>query len=202
MKLFVSPTSPYVRKVLIAAIELGLADKLQLVTVNTVPTKQDPVIAAVNPLGKIPALQTDDGAVLYDSRVIVEYLNTVGKGTLLPTGGNAHWRALRLQALSDGLMDAAVATRYETALRPAPLQWQQWVDAQTGKIIAALDALQREALYESGITIAEIAAYSALDYLDFRFDHLDWRSGRTALADFFEAFSKRKSVQSLPTRGA
>ncbi|WCL53704.1 glutathione S-transferase [Gimibacter soli] len=202
MKLFVSPTSPYVRKVLIAAIELGLADKLQLVTVNTLPTKQDPVIIAINPLGKIPALQIDDGTVLYDSRVILEYLNTVGKGTLIPTGGNAHWRALRLQALSDGLLDAAVAARYETALRPAPLQWQQWVDAQTGKIVAALDALQREALYESGITVAEISAYAALDYLDFRFDHLDWRSGRTALADFFEAFSKRKSVQSLPTRAA
>jgi len=200
MKLFVSPPSPYVRKVLIALIELGLADKVKLETVTTLPTKPDPALKAVNPLVKIPTLVLDDGSALYDSRVILDYFNDYGKGTLIPAGGTARWRALRLQALADGLLDAALAARYETFLRPKDKQWTDWVDAQMSKINQALDALQAEALYESGITVAEIGAFCALDYLDFRFPDLDWRAGRTALADFFETFGKRDSVRSLPTR--
>jgi glutathione S-transferase len=123
MKLFYSPTSPYARKVLLAAHQLGLIDRIELIGSALSPIACDPQVAERNPLGKIPALVTDDGQALYDSRVIVEYLESLSEGTLLPAAPDpARWTALRHQALADGLQDAALLARYETFLRPEPLR--------------------------------------------------------------------------------
>ena len=118
MKILYSPASPFVRKCLVAAHELGLDDRIERVPVTAHPVNRDPSIVALNPLGKVPTLLTDDGAVLYDSRVICEYLNAQGDGHLIPSRAPERWQVLTAQSLADGIMDAAVLTRYETAVRP------------------------------------------------------------------------------------
>ena len=124
MKLFFSPTSPYVRKCLIAAHELGLVDRIQLLPSSAHPVQRDARIIASNPLGKVPTLITDQGQALYDSRVICEYLDQLaGGGKLFPAAGPARWSALTLQALGDGILDGALLARYEDAARPEPLRW-------------------------------------------------------------------------------
>jgi len=114
MKLFYSQTSPFVRKCLVTAHELGLAPRLELKPAAAHPVNRDRSVVERNPLGKIPTLVTDAGAVFFDSRVICEYLNGLGDGHLLPTVGEARFAILTDQALADGLMDAAVLARYES----------------------------------------------------------------------------------------
>jgi glutathione S-transferase len=196
MKLFYSPTSPYARKVLLAAHQLGLIDRIELIGSALSPIVGDPQVAERNPLGKIPALVTDDGEALYDSRVIVEYLESLGEGALAPAASDpARWTALRHQALADGVQDAALLARYETFLRPEPLRWDDWVAGQMLKIDRALDVLEAEAAaLEAGAPLGQIAAASALGYLDFRFAHHDWRAGRPALAAFYARYAARPDM--------
>src|SRR5215217_9675431 len=126
MQIYFSPFSPYVRKCLVTAHELGLNERVQLLPSNAHPVTRDQDIIAMNPLGKVPTFVTDDGVVLYDSRVICEYLNDLGNGTLLPRGGAERWDALTLQALGDGILDGALIARYEDAARPEALRWPEW----------------------------------------------------------------------------
>src|SRR6185369_16272202 len=124
MILYHTPTSPFVRKVMIAAHELGLADRIETRFLRPVPTKADATLSCANPLNKIPALILDDGSALYDSPVIVEYLDSLhGAPRLVPASGPARWRVLRQQALCDGILDAAILVFYERATRPAELHW-------------------------------------------------------------------------------
>ena len=119
MKLYHSTTSPYVRKVMVVAIELGLADRIELVPAKVSPVVRTAPVIADNPLGKLPTLVADDGMVIFDSRVIVEHLDALaGGGRLIPASGAARWRALTDQALADGILDAALLERYEVSLRP------------------------------------------------------------------------------------
>src|SRR5580698_1369002 len=106
MKLYYSPTSPYVCKCLVAAGELGLREKIEFLAAAAHPVDRDRALVAQNPLGKVPTLVTDDGEILYDSRVICDYLNSVGDGRLVPTQGNVRWSVYRDQALADGMMEA------------------------------------------------------------------------------------------------
>lgn len=198
MKLRYSPTSPYVRKVMIVALETGLAERIERIPTAVAPTKLNEEVARENPLVKVPALTTDDGLVLYDSPVICEYLDTLHSGPkLFPGSGQERWLALRQQALGDGILDAAILTRYET-VRPKDYQWQDWIDAQMRKVRGALAALEIEV--EAGelggaLTIGQITVACALGYLDFRFASEDWRGRHRRLAVWFENFSQRKSIQ-------
>ncbi|WP_305806830.1 glutathione S-transferase N-terminal domain-containing protein, partial [Stenotrophomonas sp. YIM B06876] len=147
-----SALSPFARKIRMLALEVGLADRLEEVHVTVTPQTVNPQVGALNPLGKIPVLVRDDGEPLYDSPVIAEYLDSLHCGSpLIPVRGESRWRALRHQALADGLMDAAVLLRYETALRPQALRWDDWANGQQAKIEAALDelAVEVDALAES-----------------------------------------------------
>ena len=158
-------------------------------------TSRTPGLAAVNPVKKIPTLVTDDGAVLYDSGVITDYLNDLGGHKVMPAGGAARWTAKRREALADGLKDAAVLCRYETFVRPADKQWDGWLAAQMGKVDAALDAMNAEVADLGDPAAAEtnlgaIAFGCALGYLDFRFADKDWRSGRPALAGWYETYAE------------
>ncbi|MCX7683770.1 MAG: glutathione S-transferase [Acetobacteraceae bacterium] len=198
MKLFHSPASPFVRKVLVAAHERGIAEGIELVPTGVTPVRRDEAIAARNPLGKIPTLVLEDGTAVFDSRVIVEYLDGLPGGPrLIPEGGAARLKTLTLQALADGLCDAAVALRYETALRPEALRWPEWAASQTTKVVAALDALERDWVphLSSVLDIGAIAAACALGYLDYRFAALGWREGRPRLAAWHEGFAARPSMQ-------
>lgn len=197
MKLRFSPTSPYVRKVAVTAIETGLDDRIERVETNVWDPATD--IFEANPLGKVPALVTDDGAVLCDSPLICEYLDSLSDGDkLIPATGPERWRALELQALADGIMDAAVARTIETRMRPEALRWDGWLERQRDKIAKAADLLERDAAagrLDGQVTLGSIALGCALAYVDFRFAEDGWRNGRPKLAAWFETFSQRPSMQ-------
>jgi glutathione S-transferase len=198
MKLRYSPTSPYVRKVMVVALETGLAERIERIPTTVAPTKLNDEVARENPLVKVPALTTDDGLVLYDSPVICEYLDTLHDGPkLFPASGKARWLALRQQALGDGILDAAILGRYEI-LRPKEYQWQDWLDAQMRKVRGALAALEMEA--EAGdlggpLTIGHITIACALGYLDFRYQSEAWRTKHRRLAVWADDVAQRKSIQ-------
>jgi len=195
MKLRYSPTSPYVRKVSVTAIELGLAERIERVPTDT--QDRNSGIAEHNPLGKVPALILDDGGLLYDSPVICEYLDSLHDGPrLFPAEGPERWTALRRQALGDGILDAAILRMIETRRRPEDLRWQRWIAHQTAKITRALDQFEADAAdLEGPPTIGQITAGCALGYLNFRFPELDWRTGRTKLAAWYENFAQRPSMR-------
>lgn len=192
MKLFVSPMSPYVRKVRAVAIETGLADRIEIVLCRVRDTKSG--LREVNPLGRVPALVRGNGIALYDSPVICDYLDSLHDGPkLFPPSGEVRWLALRHQALGDGIMDAAVPTRDEL-LRPEAQRSQVWLEVYQGMITRALNSLEREVNTFSGVTIGTIAIACALGYLDFRFPEDRWREGRSGLANWFFKFSQRPSL--------
>ena len=192
-----SPTSPYVRKVRAAAIEVGLHDRLNLV--STDPWSADTDLPTDNPLGKVPALTTEDGTVLYDSPVICEYLDSLHDGPkLFPASGSARWQVLQTLALGDGMTDAAVARRLED-MRPAERQHAPWRDRQRTVISRAVDALEQTVAALSAptgpVTIADLSVACALGYLDFRFADDAWRNGRPKLAAWFDAMANRPSIR-------
>jgi len=199
MKLFHSGASPYVRKVMIVAHETGLVDRIERVPASVGPTTVNPEVAAENPLVKVPTLVLADGTSLFDSRVIVEYLDTLHPGRrLFPAEGPARWTALRRQAIADGLLDAALLIRYENNLRPEPQRWKDWTQGQFRKLRQALATLAEEGL-GTDLTIGEITAGCALGYLDFRFPDEDWRQAHPALGIWFAKISERPSfVATLP----
>ncbi|HSS64034.1 MAG TPA: glutathione S-transferase N-terminal domain-containing protein [Gammaproteobacteria bacterium] len=195
MQLRYSPTSPYVRKVMVTALETGLDKKLEKIPTN--PWDPETDLPEDNPIGKVPALRIDGGDVLFDSPVICEYLDGQhGGAKLFPASGDARWSVLRLQALADGILDAAVLCVLE-GKRPKELQSKDWVARQKKAIERSLDALEQSisGLDVGQLTIAQIAAGCALGYLDFRKPVDDWRKGRPKLEKWYEEFSKRPSMQ-------
>jgi glutathione S-transferase len=195
MKIYYSPASPFARKCLVAAHELGLRDKIELLPASPHPVNRDRALVALNPLGKVPTLVADDGTVLYDSRVICEYLNAMGDGHLLPRDGAVRWRALVDQALADGIMDAAVLARYENASRPEALRWSDWTAGQLDKVGCGLDEVERRvAAFGDRLDLGVIALGAALGYLDYRFASIGWRNTRHATAAWFERFGARPSM--------
>ena len=196
MKLYYSATSPFVRKCLVCAHELGLRESIELLPAAPHPVNRDRTLVACNPLGKAPALVTPEGSVLYDSRVICEFLNAQGDGHLLPSNGTARWAALVDQSLADGLMDAAVLTRYETAVRPESLRWTEWVCGQLENVSCALDEFERSAgRLHARVDLGSIALGCALGYLDFRYEPLEWRRQHPQLARWYDVFGERDSMK-------
>jgi len=187
MKLHYSPASPFARKCLAVAIARGLEGRIELVGSNPHVSPTD--LLRDNPLSKIPALVTDDGIAIYDSPVICEYLNTLGEAaTLIPTSGTKSWiRVQVMQALADGIMDAAVARRMRFG-KPVDETRAAFLDRQISAIdrgLAALEAAPPEGLADIGA----IAAGCALGYLDFRFAAEPWREAHPRLAAWFAAAS-------------
>jgi glutathione S-transferase len=179
-----SAASPYARKIRIAAELLGLASRIDIVAAST--TDPEDTLRAQNPLGKIPTLILADGSALYDSRVIADYLDHLGGGKLIPAAPR-RFEVLRLQALGDGINDAALLIRYETATRRAELRDQDAIDLQQGKIDRALAAL--EAAPPSGpVDIGQIAVACALGYLDLRFEGA-WRGRHPKLVAWLDDFT-------------
>jgi glutathione S-transferase len=196
MKLWSNSASPFARKARIVIRELGLEARIEELDTVVSPVNPNTELAQRNPLMKIPALTLDDGATLYDSRVICEYLNELNPGSpCFPRPLDARYAALRGQALADGILDAAVLVRYETAVRPEALRWQEWIDGQKRKVYLALDVLEAEtATSEEPFDIGWIGAACVAGYLDFRFPAWDWRSGRPRLSAWYERVCERRSV--------
>ncbi|WP_025138471.1 glutathione S-transferase [Achromobacter sp. DH1f] len=195
MKIYFSPASPFVRKCMVIAHELGLVDRIEKLPSAAGPVARDQTIIPSNPLGQVPTLLTDDGQALFDSRVICEYLNELGGGALFPAGA-ARWRALAEQSLGDGMLGAALLARYETVLRPEALRWDGWYEGQLGKVRDGLAQLEKTAAsLEGRLDIGTITVGCALGYLDFRYPDFDWRAGHPAVAAWFKTFSQRPSMQ-------
>jgi len=197
MKLYYAKPSPFVRKVMILAHETGQVDKLEIVEVSTTPVNPHPDVDKSNPVKKIPALDTDEGITLFDSPVVCEYLDSQHDGAkIFPEPGPARWEALRMQALGDGLMDAAILGVYEWRIRPEEVRYQPWVDAQMAKVDGALADLEARAdSLGDRVDIGTITAGCALGYLDFRYPDKDWRSTHPKIAGWYERFSARPSMQ-------
>ncbi|MBC9248982.1 glutathione S-transferase [Pseudomonas alcaligenes] len=198
MTLFHSPSSPFVRKVMVVLHETGQLDRVALQNAQLTPINPDAGVVASNPAGKLPALRLADGSVLHDSRVICEYLDQQHVGApLLPASGSARWRRLTLASLADAILDAAVLSRYESFLRPADKRWDAWLDGQSEKIERSLSYFEHEALAEirSHFDIAAIGLACALGYLDLRQPELGWRQRFPGLAGWFAEVSQRPSLQ-------
>ena len=186
MKLHASPTSPAVRKVRIGAAMLGLADEIELVPTDFMSLED--ALYDHNPLGKIPVLVVEDGLVLQDSAVILEYLDhRAGGGRLIPSPGEARWRVLADQALADGMLDAIVLQVYEVRFRPEAKREAFWVDRQVGKMERALDAFERRRP-EGPRSVADVALACALGFLDLRMEGR-WREGHPELVAWLDAFA-------------
>ncbi|TDR90497.1 glutathione S-transferase family protein [Enterovirga rhinocerotis] len=194
MKLHHSPSSPFVRKVMVVAHELGLADRIEIVKTTAHPIDRNDAIRVENPLGQVPTLTLADGRALYDSRVICEYLDATAGGALFGTG-DARWRAITEQALADGLLGAALLTRYEMTLRSDSGRFDAWIQGQMAKVEDALDRFEA-ILADAGdrLDIGTITIGCGLGYLDFRFADLGWREGRPAASGWFERFGARPSM--------
>ena len=186
-----SPTSPYVRKVMVVAHELGLAHRFDLVETRPATVVAD--VAADNPLGRIPALVFPDGTTLFDSLVIAEYLDDLGGGALFPRAGAERWRALTLHALGHGIIDAAIAIVAESR-RPEAERSPAFVAARRAEIERVVDALERRPP-PSAPDIGSIAVAVGLGYLYFRMPDRDWLRDRPRLARWREAFAKRPSME-------
>jgi glutathione S-transferase len=183
-----SPPSPFGRKVALAAAILGLSDKISVVVADT----NDPAEALrqQNPLGKIPTLILEDGATLYDSPVILEYLDYLaGGGKILPAAPAQRFPALARQALADGLMDASILQVYERRFRDADKHSPRWLDHQAGKAQRALAALELDPPFDGASDVGAISVACALGYLDLRFSGL-WRDRHPRLVGWLETFAR------------
>jgi glutathione S-transferase len=198
MTLHWSPRSPFVRKVTIAAHELGLADRIQ--TVRTVAAMLKPArdLMPYNPLAKIPTLVLENGTVLYDSHVICEYLDALaGGGRIIPQSGTARWEELRLHALADGFLDLLILWRNERA-REAPLQ--EALDAFQLKTDAVLAAVEKEAEAISArpVGLAQITMGIVGDYMDFRFPEIAWHDRCPRFRAWQQGIAARPSFRANP----
>jgi glutathione S-transferase len=182
-----SPLSPFGRKVRIAAAVLGLAETLRIEAADTADP-EDPV-RRQNPLGKIPVLILEDGTALYDSRVIVEYLDHRAGRRIIPGEPSARFAALRLQALADGMMDASILVVYEHRWRPSEKHEPRWLEHQEGKVTRALAALETAPpRLSEPPDVGQIALACALGYRDLRFDGA-WRGSHPRLVAWLDAFA-------------
>lgn len=195
MRLFYSATSPFVRKVMVTLHETGWLDRVELVPAGGSPTTRGASPVAVNPLGKVPALERDDGPALYDSRVITRYLDSVAEGGLYPEPPRL-WETLTLEATGDGIAEAALLIVYEGRVRDEAARNEAWVEGQWTKVARALDTLEdRWLAHLAGrIDAGQVAVGCALAYLDFRHGARGWRDGRPGVGAWFERFAARPSM--------
>ena len=201
MKIIGSLTSPYVRKVRIVFLEKKLEAALELENVWDAKTQ----IGSLNPLGKVPCLILDDGEAIYDSRVIVEYADTLSPvGKLIPTESRERATVKTWEALADGIMDAGILARLEATWRPAEQQSQAWIERQIGKVEAALSQMSQELgenawCHGNQMTLADIAVGCALAYLLFRFPKLEWQTKFANLDGFYQKLMQRPSfIETAP----
>ncbi len=193
MKLSYSPASPYVRKVMACAIARGIDGRIEKAPTNPHLSPED--LLKLNPLSKVPTLVGEDGVAYFDSPVICEYLDTVGDAPkLLPDAGPARLKALRQQAIGDGIMDAAVACRGESQ-RPKEEARDAVMARHKAAVSRSLDLLEREVDALSGpLTLGSLAVACALGYLDFRFAADAWREGHPKLTTWYESVAKHKAL--------
>jgi glutathione S-transferase len=201
MKLLYQTHSPYARKALVFAHEVGLARQIEVVHHETSPTRRNEQVFAENPLGKVPVLLRPGLPPIFDSDVICAYLDTLHTGRkLIPPDGEDRWHALRLQAVAQGLADAGIAIRWETVRRPEALRYPPLRDGYIQKLIASYDWLEHELDLDSPVHVGHVALATCLAWLEFR-ELPSFRDGRTRLAAWFDEFATRPSMRGTPLSG-
>lgn len=205
MKLLYQTHSPYARKVLVAAHELGLQQRIEVVHHDTSPTRRNDEVFALNPLGKVPVLIVDDGPALFDSSVICEYLDGLHDGVrIIPVEHRARFRALRRQALALGMADAGIAARWEAERRPEASRWLPMLQGQLEKLAAACDLLEQELgdapPAEAVPDIGDIALATTLSWIAFRHVY-PFADGHPRLSAWYARFSQRPSMLATTLSG-
>jgi glutathione S-transferase len=197
MKLTSAQGSPFARKVRIVANELGFADQIELVPTTMAPTTPNEKYSHdISPLRKMPALILDDGSVIVDSYVIVEYLDELAGGKLIPASGPERWRVKSDHSMLQGMTDAMLLCRYETGVRPKELQWQKWIDDQWDRPWQGLTRFENDPDFQSRpFNVSQIALTSLLVYADFRFPDCGWRKAFPKLDAFHAKMLERPSVK-------
>lgn len=193
MKLYCSKTSPYARKVRVVAHELGLSDFIEEIICD--PFEASPELLAANPLSRIPTLITERGEALPDSTLIIEYLQTRGRGLTALPRGSRRWSALRRAQVAEGVIDAAFATVIEKR-RPEGIRHVAFLDRKADVIRRSIAVLDLEAaeLSSEAPSVVEITTGVALAYLDLRLPYIEWRKGHEPLDRWFTAFAQRPSM--------
>jgi glutathione S-transferase len=200
MKLLYQTHSPYARKALVFAHEVGLAGQIEVIHHETSPLRRNEAVYAANPLGKVPVLLRPGQPALFDSDVICAYLDTLhSERKLIPADGELRWHALKLQAVAQGLADAGIAIRWETQRRPKELRYAPLRDGYVDKLLASYDWLNDALDVETPPHIGHIALATTLSWLEFR--ELPTFRQRPALAQWFETFSQRPSMLATPLWG-
>lgn len=193
--------SPFARKVLVMAWEVGLADRLEVRHQETSPTLKNDEVFALNPLGKVPILVRPTLEPLYDSSVICAYLDTQHAGRpMIPPTGEARWRALRLEALAGGMAEAGIAVRWETERRPPELRSAQLRDGYLQKLSASYAVAENEVMEDTALDIGKIALATTLSWLEFR-QLPSFRADHPGLGVWLDAFSRRPSMHATPLEG-
>lgn len=201
MQLLYQSHSPYARKVLVFAHEVGLADRIEVIHQETSPVERNPDVSALNPLGKVPVLICDDGTTLFESSVICEYLDGQHEGRkLFPSAPAPRFRALLHQAVALGLADAGIAVRWESQRRPEALRWPPLLEGQLQKVIAACDYLEDRMVDHQAVDVGDIAVATALSWIEFRQIH-DFQYGRPRLTAWYQTFCERPSMKATPLFG-
>jgi glutathione S-transferase len=201
MKLLYQTHSPYARKVLVFAYEVGVAERIEVVHHETSPTRRNEHVFAENPLGKVPVLVRPGRPSIFDSDVICDYLDTLHDGRrLIPPEGEPRWQALRVQAVAQGLSEAGIAVRWETVRRPEGFRYAPLRDGFIAKLIASYDWLEQELDVDSPIHVGHIAVATILSWLEFR-ELPTFREKRGRLTAWFDAFESRSSMQATPLSG-
>jgi glutathione S-transferase len=201
MKLLYQTHSPYARKALVFAHEVGLAARLRVVHQETSPTVRNEHVFAENPLGKVPVLVRPDAASIFDSDVICAYFDTLHGGRkLIPAEGEARWQALRVQAVAQGLAEAGIALRWETVRRPEALRYPPLRDGYVAKLVCSYDWLEDELDVDSQLHVGHIAVATTLSWLEFR-KLPDFRERRPRLTSWFDEFCARPSMRATPLSG-
>jgi glutathione S-transferase len=197
MKLAFTPASPFARKVRIAAIELGLIDRIEFFPASVVPGIPNDEYAKINPQKKLPALITDDGDIIIDSYVIVEYLDELaGGGKLIPASGRARWQVKSDHSLLQATLDSMLLCRYERMVRPQGLQWQAWSDDHWNRAWRTMARFEeRPDVLSRPLDIVQIALACVLGYADFRFTDCGWRTAYPNLDAFNARMLERPSIK-------
>ena len=196
MKLTFASASPFARKVRIAAIELGLIDKIELVPVTVAPGTPNDEYSKIHPLKKLPVLILDNGDVIADSYVIVEYLNELAGGNLIPDCGATRWQVKTDHSLLQGMLDSMLLCRYERMARPEGAHWQAWYDDHWNRAWLGMARFEgRDDVLKGPFTIAQIGLVCVLSYADYRFADCGWRKAYPKLDVFHQKMLERPSIK-------
>jgi glutathione S-transferase len=197
MKLAFSQGSPFARKVRIAAIELGLIDKIELVATTLAPGQPNPEYSKIYPMKKLPALILGNGDVVVDSYVIVEYLDELaGGGKLIPASGPTRWKVKSDHSMLQAMLDSMLLCRYEKMVRPQGLQWQAWSDDHWNRAWTGMAHFEKQPdMLSRPLDISQIALVCVLGYADYRFADCGWRKAYPNLDAFHEKMLQRPSVK-------